>query len=210
MLEGKGYFSGSSLLLSGPAGTGKTSVAAHLLDAVCQSGQRGLFVGFEESRSQILRNMRSIGIDLGGWIAKDLLRFHTARPTSHGLEMHLLTIFRLIEEFHPSIVVMDPISSLTGVGSSGEASAMVTRLIDFVKMLGITGVYTDLTFGGALLEQTEIGISSLMDVWILLQQVQRSGRRDRTMSILKARGIAHSNQIRGYLITNKGVRLEDV
>jgi len=107
-------------------------------------------------------------------------------------------------------VVMDPISSLTGVGSSGEASAMVTRLIDFVKMLGITGVYTDLTFGGALLEQTEIGISSLMDVWILLQQVQRSGRRDRTMSILKARGIAHSNQIRGYLITNKGVRLEDV
>ena len=210
MLEGKGYFGGSSLLVSGSAGTGKTSIAAHFVDVACQSGQRGLFVGFEESRSQILRNMKSIGIDLGGWIAKDLLRFHTDRPTSHGLEMHLLTIFRLIDEFHPNIVVIDPISSLTAVGSSGEARAMVTRLIDFVKMLGITGVYTDLTLGGAPIEQTEIGISSLMDVWILLQQVQGSGRRDRTMSILKARGIAHSNQIRGYLITDKGVRLEEV
>ena len=210
MLEGKGYYSGSSLLVSGSAGTGKSSVAAHFVDAVCRSGHKGLFVGFEESRSQILRNMMSIGIDLGLWIAKDLLRFHTARPTSHNLEMHLLTIFRLIEDFQPDIVVMDPISSLTAVGNSSDARAMVTRLIDFMKMRGITGVYTDLKFGEALFEQTELGISSVMDVWILLEQVQGSGRRDRTMSILKARGIAHSNQIRDFLITNKGVGLQEV
>jgi circadian clock protein KaiC len=123
--------------------------------------------------------------------------------------MHLLTILRLIEEFHPNIVVIDPISSLTAVGSSGEARAMVTRLVDFLKKQGTTGVYTDLTFGDAPIEQTELGISSLMDVWILLQQIQGNGRRDRTISILKARGIAHSNEILEFLITDKGIRLQE-
>jgi circadian clock protein KaiC len=210
MLGGQGYYRGSSLLVSGPAGTGKTSVVACMVQAACQRGLRGLFISFEESRDQIVRNMLAIGLDLQQWIERDLLRFHAERPTSQGLEMHLVSIHRLMEDFRPDILVIDPISSLSAAGSLVDATAMVTRLVDFAKVQGIIGLYTDLTSGDARPEKTETQVSSLMDVWILLQQPEGNNVRERSISILKARGIAHSREIREFQITNAGIQIREV
>lgn len=210
MLGGKGYFRGSSILATGTAGTGKSSMAAHFVDAACRRGERCLYFAFEESRNQIMRNMRSIGLDLEQWVKKGMLEFRNSRPTLYGLEMHLVTMHKAIEKFNPSIVVVDPISNLVAAANEMEVKSMLSRLIDFLKMKEITTFCTDLTSVGGSLERTDVGISSLMDTWILLQIIEGNGERNRGLSILKSRGMEHSNQIREYCLTDKGADLVDV
>ncbi len=210
MLGGKGYYRGSSILISGTAGTGKSSMAAHFVDAACRRGERCLYFAFEESRNQIIRNMHSIGIDLEQWVNKGLLEFRNSRPSLYGLEMHLVTMHKTIEGFKPAIVVVDPISNLVASASEMEVKSMLSRLIDFLKMKGITAFCNDLTAVGGSLERTEVGISSLMDTWLLLQVKEESGERNRCLSILKSRGMEHSNQVREFLLTDNGAQLQDV
>jgi circadian clock protein KaiC len=210
MLGGKGYFRGSSILVSGTAGTGKSSMAAHFVDAACRRGERCLYFAFEESRNQIIRNMRSIGIDLEQWVEKGLLEFRNSRPTLYGLEMHLVTMHKAIESFRPAIVVVDPISNLIAAASDQEVKSMLSRLIDYLKLKGITAFCTDLTSVGGSLERTDVGISSLMDTWLLLQVMEGSGERNRGLYILKSRGMEHSNQVREYCLSDNGAQLKDV
>jgi len=210
MLGGKGYFRGSSILVTGTAGTGKSSMAAHFIDAACRRGERCLYFAFEESRNQIIRNMRSIGINLEQWVNKGLLEFRNSRPTLYGLEMHLVTMHKAIESFKPAIVVVDPISNLVAAASDMEVKSMLSRLIDFLKMKGITAFCTDLTAVGGSLERTDVGISSLMDTWLLLQVIEGSGERNRGLYILKSRGMEHSNQVREFRLTDNGAQLQDV
>ena len=210
MLGGKGYFRGSSILISGTAGTGKTSVAAHFADAACARGERCIMFSFEESADQVTRNMRSIGINLGRWINKGLLQFHAARPTTFGLEMHLVKMHKIIRNFDPSIVVVDPVTGLIDSGTQAETRSMLLRLIDFLKQKQITALMTTLTGGAAAQEQTEVNISSLVDTWLLLRDIESGGERNRGLYILKSRGAAHSNQIREFLLTDHGVELRNV
>ena len=210
MMGGKGFYRGSSILVSGTSGTGKTSVAAHFVDAACRSGERCLFFAFEESPRQIVRNMRSIGVDLEPWVRKGLLQFQAARPTYGGIEQHLLVIHKRISSFQPSVVVMDPVTNLVMVSTRNEVRSMLTRLVDFLKTQGITSVFTSLTTGGGPLEASEADVSSLMDTWLLLQSIEVGGERNRVLYVLKSRGMEHSNQIREFLITDDGVRLLDV
>jgi circadian clock protein KaiC len=210
MFGGEGYYRGSSILVSGTAGTGKTSLTAHLVDAACARGEKCIFFSFEESEDQLVRNMLSIGIDLGRWVRKGLLHFHSVRPTSFGLEMHLVKIHKIIDGIEPSIVVVDPVTGLLHAGTASETRSVLLRLIDFLKEKGITAVITTLTSGGTITEQTEIDISSLVDAWLLLRDIESGGERNRGLYILKARGIAHSNQIREFLLTAHGVELREV
>jgi circadian clock protein KaiC len=209
MLDGRGFYRGSSVLLTGTPGTGKTSVAAGFVRAAAGRGDRALFFAFEESPNQILRNMRSIGMSLAPLVQGGLLRFHAARPTLYGLEMHLATMFKEIAAFRPDVVVVDPINSLLAAGSESETRAMVTRLIDFLKAQQITSLFTRLTVEGGPLQQSEIIISSLMDTWLLLQNIEGDGERNRGLYVLKSRGMAHSNQIREFLISSRGIDLVD-
>ena len=210
MLGGRGLYRASSTLISGAAGTGKTSIAVHFIDASCRRGERSLYFVFEESQNQIIRNMRSIGIDLEQWVQKGLLRFHAVRPTSLGLEMHLSHMFKSIGDFKPKIVAVDPISNLIAVGTISEANSMVRRLVDYLKMNEITAVFTDLSANDAQMGETEIGVSSLMDTWIQIQHIEHNGERNRGLTIIKSRGTAHSNQVRELVMTDKGVDLADV
>ncbi|GFO59992.1 circadian clock protein KaiC [Geomonas silvestris] len=210
MLGGQGFFKGSSVLVTGTAGTGKSSLAAHFVDAACRRGERCLYFSFEESRNQIIRNMLSIGIDLKQWLDGDLLQFYNVRPTLYGLEMHLVSIHKAVEAFCPDVVVVDPISNLVTASNPFEAKSMLSRLIDYLKLRQITAFCTDLTVAGRSLEQTEIGISSVMDTWLLLQVIEGSGERNRGLFILKSRGMEHSNQVREFCLTSHGVQLCDV
>ena len=209
MLAG-GCYRGSSILISGTAGTGKSSLAVHFAREACANGERVLYFAFEESAAQILRNMRSIGIDLRPCLQDDLLRFHATRPTLHGLETHLAVIHRQVSEYRPSLVILDPVTNLISAGSSGNVHGMLLRLFDFLKDEEVTAVFTSLTEGGIDSERTDLGVSSLMDVWIGLRTAEQNGERNRTLYVLKARGIGHSNQIREFLITPEGVQLADV
>ena len=210
MLGGKGYYRGSSILISGTSGTGKTSVTAHLVDAACRRGERCLFFAFEESPRQIVRNMRSIGIDLEPWVRKGLLQFQAARSTYRGIEEHLLVTHKLISSFQPNVVVVDPVTNLISVSTPNEVRSMLTRLVDFLKTQGITSIYTSLTAGGGPLEASEVDVSSLMDTWLLLEIIKLGGERNRVIYVLKSRGMDHSNQIREFVLTNDGVQLLDV
>ncbi len=210
MLAGKGFFRGSTILISGSAGTGKSSVAAKFSESACKRGERCLYFAFEESPNQIVRNMKSIGIDLESCVKKGSLRFHASRPSLHGLEMHLVTFHKLILEFKPQVVVIDPISNLRTVGEPTEIKSMLTRLFDFLKMSGITTMVTDLSHAGEHVEQTEEEISSLIDTWLLVRDIEINGERNRGLYILKSRGMAHSNQIREFLLSGRGIDLIDV
>ncbi|HUL31780.1 MAG TPA: circadian clock protein KaiC [Thermodesulfobacteriota bacterium] len=210
MLGGKGYFRGSSILVSGTAGTGKTSVAAHFVDAACRRGEQCIFFAFEESPSQIIRNMRSIGIDLQQWVEKGLLRFHAERPTVYGLEAHLASMHKYIDMFKPKVVIVDPVTNLGSVASEADVKAMLIRLLDQMKFNQITALFTTLTASTGSLESTEVGISSLADTWLLLRDIELGGERNRGLYILKSRGMPHSNQVREFLLTDKGVDLVDV
>jgi len=209
MLDG-GVFRGSSILVTGTAGTGKSSIAAHLVDAACRRGERCLYVALEESRDQIERNMTSIGFDLAQWHRADLLRFHASRPTSSGLETHLATVLALVDEFQPNVVVVDPISAFSTTTNDEAVKLMLIRLVDLLKSRRITSLFNALTAGNTMAESTAIGISSLMDVWFLLRNLELAGERTRGLYVCKARGMAHSNQIREFLLTDNGVRLVDV
>jgi len=210
MLSGAGYFRGSSILVSGTAGSGKSSVAVKFVDAACGRGESCLYFAFEESPQQIIRNMLSIGIDLTPWIDQGLLHFHASRPSVHGLEMHLVTMHKLILEFSPANVVVDPISALTVVGSDKEAKSMLTRLIDFLKTRMVTTMLTGLTNAGDSLEASNDSIPSLIDTWLSLRDIEHQGERNRGMYILKSRGMAHSNQIREFILSDRGIDLIDV
>ena len=210
MLGGEGYFRGSTVLISGTAGSGKTSLAAHFTVAACQRGERCLYFAFEESSGQLLRNMRSIGIDLEPWVKKGLLQFHSSRAAIHGLEMHLATIHKLVRDFQPRVVIMDPIDTLVTAGTRRDATVMLTRLIDFLKIEEITAHLTNLTGAGDSLGETDMDISSLVDTWLLLRDLELGGERNRVINVLKSRGMACSNQLREFLLTDRGVELQDV
>jgi circadian clock protein KaiC len=210
MLGGKGYYRGSSILISGTAGSGKSSVAAHFADAACRRGERCLYLAFEESPAQILRNMRSIGVDLAPWTHKGLLRIEASRPTLFGLEMHLVHIHKLVKEFDPRVVIVDPISNFTSSGSAEQAGAMLTRLIDFLKARGVSTMLVNLTAGGEALEHTDAEISSLIDTWVLLRDIEVGAERQRRLHVLKSRGMQHSNEVREFVITSKGINLRQV
>ena len=210
MLGGKGYYRGSSVLISGSAGTGKTSLVAHFADAACRRGERCLFFAFEESESQVVRNMLSIGIDLGQWVKKGLLKYHADRPTIYGLETHLSIMQKMINEFKPAAVIVDPVSNLNAVANNANVKTMLTRLLDQLKLDRVTTVLTVLTQGSPAPESTDVDVSSLADTWIRLRDIEFGGERNRGIYILKSRGMAHSNQIREFVLTDKGVNLLDV
>jgi circadian clock protein KaiC len=206
MLEGKGYFRGSSILVSGTAGSGKSSLGAHLAEQTCKEGKRCLHIAFEESPAQTIRNMRSIGINLAPYVKKGLLRLEAWRPTQSGLEMHLLRIHKLVERYKPDVIIVDPVSNLIG-GNTNEVHAMLMRLMDFLKTKNITAFFTALTQGGQALERTEVQISSLIDTWLLVRDLELNGERNRCLYVLKSRGMANSNQVREFVMTKNGIRL---
>lgn len=210
MLGGQGCYRGSTVLVSGTAGCGKTSVAAHFANAACGRGEKCLYFAFEESPGQIVRNMRSIGLNLEPWIRKGLLHFHAIRSTTYGLETHLATFHKLITDFAPRVLIMDPIGSIIQAGNRREATAVLTRLIDYLKSEQITALLTNLNSAGESLETTDVDISSLVDTWLLLRDVELAAERNRIMYVLKSRGMSHSNQLREFLITSKGIELIEV
>ncbi|HKV33716.1 MAG TPA: circadian clock protein KaiC [Pyrinomonadaceae bacterium] len=209
MLGGKGFYRGSSILVSGTAGTGKSTIAAHFVDAACKRGERALFFAFEESQDQIIRNMRSIGIDLEKYVKQGKLYFKNARPSNFGLEVHLALTHKAITEYEPSIVVVDPITNFLAIGDEADTKAMLTRLIDFLKLRQITAMFNSLTGNSSTAEDSEVGVSSLMDTWLLVKNIESNGERNRGLYVLKARGIAHSNQVREFRLTDHGIELID-
>lgn len=210
MLGGQGYYRGSSVLVTGTAGTGKSSLAASFAHAACQRGEKVMYFAFEESQNQILRNMRSIGIDLRPHVQEGLLQFRAARPTLHGLETHLATMYKAVKNFQPQVVVVDPITTFISVGTQEEIKAMLMRMVDFLKTKQTASFFTSLTHGNTALEQTDIGVSSIIDTWLLLRDQEMNGERNRLLYLLKSRGMAHSNQVREFLITSEGIKLVEV
>ena len=211
MLEGKGYYRGSSILVSGTAGSGKTSIANFFANSACARGEQVLYMAFEESPSQIKRNMESLGLNLEQWTQSGLLRYHSSRPSMYGLEMHLVKIHKMVRELKPKVVILDPISNLTGLASGNEVNAMLVRLIDYLKGEGITALFTSLTNGlNADVEATDVGISSLIDTWLLVRDIEHNGERNRGMFVIKSRGMSHSNQIREFVLSQNGIDLLDV
>jgi len=209
MLSGKGFYRGSTILVSGTAGTGKTSLAAHFLDAACRRGERCLCFLFEESPQQLLRNMRSIGIDLEPWVGAGLLRFHADRPSRYGLETHLVTMYETVAAFKPTVTVIDPVTNLMTVGTYADVQAMLTRMIDHLKTENITAMLTSLMPGQIDIERTETAISSLMDTWMVLANDPVDGRHRRGLYVLKSRGMAHSNELREFVLTDQGLTMRD-
>jgi len=210
MLSGKGYYRGSTVLVSGTAGTGKTSIASQFVESACKRGERVLYFTFEESPTQLMRNMRSIGINLDPWVKKGLLKFHATRPTLYGLESHLTTSIKLINKFEPQIVILDPINAFVMGENQTEVKTMLLRLVDFLKMKRATAFFTSLTSAADDMENTDVYISSLIDTWLLLRDIEIGGERNRGLYVLKSRGMAHSNQIREFKLTNQGIELLDV
>ena len=210
MLEGKGYYRGSTVLVSGTAGTGKTSIAAHFAEAACKRGERVLCFCFEESANQLMRNMLSIGIKLEPWVKKGLLKFQASRPTLYGLEMHLAVTHKMVNEFNPDVVILDPINTFVVGDKEFEVKTLIMRIVDFLKVNQITAFFTSLTSAACATESSDVGISSLIDTWLLLRDIELNGERKRGMHVLKSRGMANSNQIREFVLTNHGVELRDV
>lgn len=210
MLSGKGYFRGSTVLVSGTAGTGKTSIAAQFAEAACRRGERVLYFTFEESPSQLIRNMNSIGITLEPWKKKGLIHFHATRPTLYGLETHLTTSIKLINTFDPKVVILDPINGFVIGENQTEVKTMLLRLVDFLKMKRITAFFTSLTSTNDSMEMSDVHISSLIDTWLLLRDIEIGGERNRGLYVLKSRGMANSNQIREFRLTDNGIQLLDV
>jgi circadian clock protein KaiC len=209
--NGKGVYRGSSVLITGAPGTGKSSLAAAFSKAACERGERALLFAYEESAAQLIRNMSSIGMDLNRWVSRGLLQIHASRPTLQGLEQHLVVMHNEILAFKPSVVVVDPISNLSLENKEHDVKPTLMRLIDIMKNQQITSVFTSLTTEDYLADsaKSEVGVSSLMDTWILIKNTEHNGERNRTMLILKSRGMAHSNQVREFIISSRGIDLID-
>ena len=207
MLSGQGFYRGSTILVSGAAGTGKTSLGAHFLDAACRRGERCLCFLFEESPRQLLRNMRSIGIDLEPWVTAGLLQFHADRPSRYGLETHLASMHNVVADFRPTVTVIDPVTNLMTVGTSADVQAMLTRLIDHLKTENVTAMMASLTPGPHASDRTDSTISSLMDTWIVLGNEDVGGRHRRGVYVLKSRGMAHSNELHEFALTDHGLQV---
>ncbi len=212
MFSPGGYYQGSNVLISGTAGTAKTSLAVHFANQQCKLGKRVLYFAFEESPNQLCRNMRSIGIHLEPHLKKHLLEIHSSRPSLNGLELHLLTLRKLIREFKPSAVVIDPISNFITVGSPTEVRSLFIRLIDLLKTNNITSVFTTLNEQGENKrpDLAQDSISSLVDTWINVRDLEGIAERNRGIYIIKSRGMGHSNQIREFVISKKGIKILDV
>ncbi|MGM3304528.1 circadian clock protein KaiC [Anabaena sp. WFMT] len=210
MLAGKGYFKGSSILVTGTAGTGKSTLACYFAAETCRQGERCLYLASEEAPQQIIRNMRSVGLDLEPYVHQGLLNFQAVRPTTYGLEMHLVNLNHLLQKFNPSTVVIDPMSNLVLSGTINQTKIFFIRLIDCLKSQQITLLATNLISGGYPYGQTEIGVSSIMDTWIELRTQESNGERNRLLYVLKSRGMEHSNQVREFLLTKQGIQLLDV
>ncbi len=210
MLDGKGFYKGSSILISGTAGTGKTSIAATFADATCKRKEHCLYFAFEESPQQIVRNMKSIGLDLQPHIDAGLLEFIASRPTIYGLEMHLVNIYKRIKKSKPQTIIIDPITNLITVGLLSEVKSILIRLIDHLQAEQITVLFTALNLNSIINEQTDEGVSSLVDAWILMKEIESNGERNRGLYIMKSRGMKHSNQIREFIITDSGLDLVEV
>lgn len=210
MLSKGGFYKGSSILVSGTAGTGKTSIAASFINGACNLGERCMYFAFEESPLQIIRNMNAIGMDLQKHVDEGNLQFHASRPSLYGLEMHLVAIHKAIKKFKPGVVVLDPITNLITVGSMMDVKSMLVRLIDFLQVEQITVMFTALSLNTVISEQTDEGVSSLVDAWILVRDIEMNGERNRGLYVMKSRGMKHSNQVREFVITNKGLSLIDV
>lgn len=208
MFGGKGFFKGSSILVSGAAGTGKTSIAASFANATCLRKEKCMFLAFEESPQQIIRNMKSIGLDLNKHVKKGLLEFHSFRPGLYGLEMHLARMYKLIRNFNPEVVILDPITNFVSVGLLTEVNAMLLRVIDAMQNEGITLMLTALNSGAT--EHIDENVSSLVDTWILVRDIERDGERNRSIYIMKSRGMKHSNEVREFIISSRGLDLVDV
>ncbi len=207
MLDGKGFYRGSAILYTGTAGTGKTSFAADFVDAACRRGEKCLYIAMEETQDQIVRNMQSIGLDLEQWVKKGLLEFYITRPALYGLEMHIVMIEDLLKRYQPKNLVMDPISDFTAIGGGKEVKSMLVRLQDLMKEREITCVYTDLITGDINTRQAEVYISSMIDTWIMLRNMEFNGERNRSLTIIKSRGMPHSNQLREFKFSDKGIDL---
>ena len=210
MLGGQGYFRGSSILVTGMAGTGKSTISAYFAAATCQRGERCFYLAFEEAPQQILRNMRSVNLDLEPYLQTGLLSLQAVRPTAHSLELHLVQIHDWLKTIQPSTVVIDPISNLTFMGSQAQVKSFFMRLIDYLKSQRITALITNLIAADRPSEHVTIGISSLMDTWLDVRSVEGNGERNRLLQIVKSRGMAHSNQVREFRLTDQGVDLLDV
>jgi circadian clock protein KaiC len=210
MFGGKGFYRGTSILISGTAGTGKSSLTLTFADAACKRGEKCLYITFEESPDQVLRNMKSIGLDLQKWVDQGLLQLHAVRSTYYGLETHLVHIHKMVESFNPDIVIVDPITNLITIADPGDVKSMLTRLIDYLKGKHVTAMFTNLSHMGGVSESTESEISSLMDTWILVRELEYAGERNRGLYVLKSRGMPHSNQIREFKLSDKGIELLDV
>jgi len=210
MLGGKGFFRGSSVLVSGTAGTGKSSISAHFVDAACRRGERALYFSFEESPSQIIRNMRSIGIDLEQWVNSGMLRFQATRPAFAGLEMQLTMIHKATVNFNPQVVIVDPLNGFIIGSNVTEVKSMLTRLADFLKTKQISSMFTQLISSGVTQRDDDLAVSSMIDTWLLLRDIEIGGERNRGLYIIKSRGMAHSNQVRECLLTDRGVELCEV
>lgn len=206
MLGQKGFFRGSSILITGTAGTGKSSFGASFAHAACNRGERALYFSFEESPSQILRNMSSVGLDLNQCLSSGLLKIHSSRPTTTGLEAHLAQMYKEVQDFQPDVVVVDPITNLIAVGDQSSVKGMLTRLMDFLKMKNITALFTNLVYGDEE-EERAIGISSLMDGWLVLRDVQNGAERIRTLNLLKCRGMSHDMRMHSFTLGEKGIRI---
>jgi circadian clock protein KaiC len=207
MLGGAGPYRESSILVSGTAGTGKSTLAAQFCNAACRRGERAIYFSFEESQAQILRNMGSVGMDLAQWVDQGLLQFRCVRPSLLGLEAHLAAMQAVVDDFDPAVVVVDPISDL--VGTRRDVSAMLTRQVDFLKGRNVTAMFTSLAAEGEQ-ASTEQVVASLIDTWLLVRALEGNGEHNRVLSILKSRGMAHSNQVREFLLTDRGIELADV
>lgn len=210
MFEGKGFYRGSSILISGTAGTGKTSIAASFATSAAARGERCIYFAFEESPNQIVRNMKSINLDLQDYVDNGTILFHSSRPTLYGLEMHLVAMYKLIKKFKPDVVVVDPITNLIAIGSVSEVKSMLTRLIDFLQNEGITALFTALSRITKVNEETDEEVSSLVDAWITVRDMESNGERNRGLYVMKSRGMKHSNQVREFMISQDGLRLVDV
>jgi circadian clock protein KaiC len=210
MLGGQGYFRGSSILITGMAGTGKSTIAAAFALATCQRQEKCLYLAFEEAPDQIIRNMRSVGLDLEPYLQQKLLQIQALRPTAYGLEVHLVQIHRWISHFQPTTVIIDPISNLNVTGSILQVKAFFMRLIDYLKSQQVTVLMNNLISGKNPLESTEIGISSLMDTWLEVRVIESNGERNRILQVIKSRGMEHSNQVREFRLTGQGVELVNV